>query len=67
MLKSSRWAFQSKIGSSTESNNIYRCLDEAINRDLPVAIEEAYGFNPLNFVEADAFLEPILRSYANRK
>ena len=45
----------------------HQCLDEAISRGLPVAIEEAFNTKPLTYKEADAFLEPILRSYANRK
>ena len=33
----------------------------AIERGLPVGIEEEYSFKPLNYEEADKFLEPILR------
>jgi len=42
-------------------------LRKAMERDLPVNIEEDYSFNPLNFLEADAFLEPILQELTKFK
>jgi len=44
----------------------HKVLDKAITDGLPVAVEEEFSFKPLTYIEADRFLEPILRSYANR-
>ncbi|GEM_PF-2839283 len=56
----SRWCPEKNL----ISNSVYLAyLVRARERSWPVSVEEDYGLKPLNFEEADRFLEPILGNH----
>jgi hypothetical protein len=56
----SRW----RPGKNLISNSAYLdYLVRARDKSWPVSVEEDYSFKPLNFEEADRFLEPILGNH----